>query len=521
MDLMRSPRGAWQAASLLIGFYVCAFGILLVLTGIDVVLVLRTGAATPLVTESKVIGATVVVAIPILRGLLMTRRASGDGPCGISVTPQEQPELWARVRSLAEQAGTRAPDEIRLVPMVNAAVSEDTHLMGLLPGRRRMYIGVPLLLGLTSLQLESVLAHELGHYSNRDVQLAATIMRGRAAVLGVAYWCKDHKSFPQGLMSSFFTWYAELYLRASQSVSRRQELAADQMAARIAGRDNTVAALRQLPALEAVYGCYLDRHVSIGWDAGVIPFPEEFYGGLDALLSEPSLQQELEALRSTPPEAEPTPYDSHPPVAERIAAIESLPGGRHSPASAEPRAVILLRAAPHVCAEVARLALPPEAAARRPVNWAELARRAGRASLIRDSALILRTASTALGAAIEDLTTLLDAVDARGLDPIADALPKSEAARHATGRVAREFARTAFRAAVAPLVLLALVDGGRARWTHSWARPLYLEYAEGWEAAVTAALAALIAEMPDTGPLRNVLRGLAPALHSPGPLIGR
>jgi hypothetical protein len=42
-------------------------------------------------------------------------------------------------------------------------------------------------------------------------------MRGRVAVLGVAYWYqgKKQKSFLHGLMKSFFTWYAELYLRTS------------------------------------------------------------------------------------------------------------------------------------------------------------------------------------------------------------------------------------------------------------------------------------------------------------------
>jgi hypothetical protein len=86
---------------------VCTLGILLVLAGMDVALVLHTGAASPIVAESKIIGATIVVAIPILRGLLMTRRAHGENPRGVLVTPQEQPLLWARVRSLAEQAGPR------------------------------------------------------------------------------------------------------------------------------------------------------------------------------------------------------------------------------------------------------------------------------------------------------------------------------------------------------------------------------------------------------------------------------
>lgn len=505
MDLMRSSRGAWRAVGLLIGFYTCTIAILLGLAAMDVLLLYNMSAGSPLVVEGRLIVVSVFVAIPIVRGLLVTRRGRNDRPPGVPVTPHEQPELWQRVHSLAEQVGTRPPGEIWLVPMVNAAVSEDSRLMGLLPGRRRMYIGVPLLLALTQAQLDSVLAHELGHYSNRDVQLAATIMRGRAAVIGVAASCRGHKSFPQGLFNQFFTWYAKVYLRTSQSVSRRQEFAADRVAARIAGGDNTAGALRELPALEAAYHFYLDRYVSVGWDAGVVPFPEEFYTGLHALLSDPGRQRELAELRTSPPRDKPTPYDSHPPIADRIAAVESLPGAATTQQAA---AITVLRAASSVCAEVARAALPPEATAKRPVDWAELARSAGRASLLRDSASILQTASKAVGVPVTDLNTLLDVVDADRLDVIADALPKSKAAQHATGRAAREFNRTAFRAAITPLVLLALVDGGCARWTHSWSRPVHLEYAEGWEDAVSSALEALLADPPDTRPLRGLLHEL-------------
>ncbi|GAA3792241.1 M48 family metallopeptidase [Streptomyces chiangmaiensis] len=519
-DGMGTSVRAAQAVGLLLGFYLCTLGTLAALASIDVALLLRTESATPVVAEGKVIGLTVVIAIPLVRGVLasLRRRGGGAGLGGVPVTPEQQPKLWARVRGLAEQVGTRPPAEIWLVPTVNAAVSEDVRLMGLLPGRRRMYVGVPLLIGLTVNQLDAVLAHELGHYSNRDVRLAPTTVRGREGVLTVAraYWAG--KAFWHRPMRAFFTWYAQLYLRTSQSVSRHQELAADRMAARIAGRDHTAAALREIPALDAAYGFYLNRYAEVGWEAGLLPLPEEFYGGLYGLLSEPSRQRELDELRRNPPEDEAGPYDSHPPISERIAAIESLPGDGRVAADAEPAALTLLRGAPRVCADVAAVALSPEAKAKRPVDWEELARGAGRASLVRDAATVLSTASAVVGVPVPDLSTLLQAVEAGWLDLIADSLPKSDRAQQATGRVAREFARTAFRDAVTAPVLLALVDGGRARWTHSWSRTLHLEFDQGVEGAVAAALDGLVAETPDTWPLRCLLHGLEPALTmSPTP----
>ncbi|GDY32625.1 M48 family metallopeptidase [Gandjariella thermophila] len=505
---MRVSVRALQAVGLLAGYYLLTAGALVGLAAFDIVLLTHT-AATHVFTEARVIGATVVVAIPLVRGLLMTRQRRGDIP-GVAVSPEEQPELWARVRGLADLVGTRPPQEIRLIPQVNAAVTEDVHLLGLLPGRRRMFLGMPLLVGLTSAQLDAVLAHELAHYANHDVRLAAATVRGRAGILAVVRAHPPGGMFLTELMRSLLARYAELYLRVSQSVSRRQEVAADLAAVRVAGRDNVAAALRQLPALDAAYRYYLDRYVSVGWDAGLIPRPEGFYGGLHALLREPARQRALESLRREPPEAEADPYDSHPPLAERVAAIESLPDDGRAPRCSTPPASGLLRDAMRVGTRLALLALPPEAATKRAVDWDVLVRGAGQAALLRAAGGLLSTASAVLRRPVPDLTALLDAVDAGCLDAVADALPKSEPARRASGRLAREFARTAFLEVVRPLVLAALTDAGHARWRHSWARPPHLEFRPGWEAAVAAALAALVAEPPDTRPVRDVLRGIAP-----------
>ncbi|MGW1253991.1 M48 family metalloprotease [Streptomyces sp. NPDC002513] len=493
------------------GFYMVALGALAGLAAVDVLLVLHTHSGTPVFAEGKVIGCTVVVAAPLMRGLAASRVPRDGAPRGVAVTPDQQPELWARVREIAAQVGTRPPAEVRLVAAVNAAVGEDTRLLGLIPGRRRLHLGVPLLLGLTGRQLDSVLAHELGHFSNHDVRFAAVTVRGRTGVLAVARSYQNRQAGIHKPLRAFFAWYAELYLRLSQSVSRRQELAADRTAAHIAGRDAAIAALRRVPELDAAYDFYLDRYVTIGWDAGLLPPAEELFAGFHGLLADPSRQAELVALGDSPG-AEPMtadPYDSHPPVRERIAALAALPDEWPPPipAGPEPSAMVLLRDARRLCAAVAEEALPPEAADKRRVDWAELTRETGRATLTRPSAALLDTATTVVGAPVHTLTGLLDAIDAGWLDPIADALPKSEEAARATGRAAREFARSALRRAVRSLLCLALVEAGAARWSLTWGRALHLEFCPCWQEAADAALAALVGDRPDTAPLRALLPG--------------
>ena len=499
---MRTSVRAVQALGLLAGFYLIAIGALALLVGFDALVLTHldgdAGAA-----ELKLVGLSVLVAIPLVRGVFLVRRPKDEAPPGISVSEQQQPELWARVRGLAAQVGTRAPDEIRMVPVVNAAVSENPRLLGLIPGHRRMLIGVPLMLGLTEPQLDAVLAHELGHYSNRDTRLAGITVRGRQSLITVV---EHARASGRGALAALFSSYAKLYFRVSESVSRRQELAADLAAARIAGRDHAADALRQVPALDAAYDYYLDRYAGAGWDAGLLPLAAEFYGGFRSMLSSPKRQEELDGIRQDLPVQEASPYDSHPPMHERVAALEALPADGRVVTGAERPASTTVRDLDHLFAAVAATALSPKAAGKRPVGWDELAMTAGRAGLVKDGSVATERAGRVLRRKLTGLTDLLDAVDAGRLDEIAAALPQGDAAAKATGRVSREIARTVAWTAFRPLVQLELLDAGRAGFVHSWDETAHLHFTDpALPDALTAALDALVATPPDTAPLRGLL----------------
>ncbi|MEY9963088.1 Zn-dependent protease with chaperone function [Streptacidiphilus sp. MAP12-16] len=502
---MRTSVRAVQALVLLAGFYLIALGALAAIAVVDVLVLTHldsgsgpgsSGLGSSGLGAAKLVLFSFVVAVPLVRGVFLVRRPKDEAPPGVSVTERQQPELWQRVRDLAEQVGTRAPDEIRLIPAVNAAVSENPRFLGLVPGHRRMLVGVPLLIGLTEPQLEAVLAHELGHYSNRDTRLAGITVRGRQSLLTVV---QHARAGGRNITASLFTAYAKLYFRVSESVGRRQELAADLAAARIAGRDHAAGALRQLPALDAAYDFYLQRYAGVGWDAGLLPLAEEFYGGFRSLLSSSQRQEELDRLRSEPPVQETSPYDSHPPIAQRVAELEALPADGRAVTGLEAPALSLLRDVEPLFAAVGAAALPPKAAGKRPVPWDELARGAGRAALVKEGAVATEAFRLALSRPLNGLADLLGAVDAGRLDAIAAQLPKRTTTAAPQGRDA---AAAAFR----PLVLLALVDAGRATFAQSWEQPLHIEFDPPTLGdALKLALDAAIATPPDTAPLRALL----------------
>lgn len=349
---MGATLRALRALVLLAGFYLLGVILLAALAGADYLLYLHA----PSSLAAKLYVVSVLLAIPLVRGLFMLRTPRGEEPPGLPVMEADEPELWRTVRELADAVGTRAPSRIILTADVNAAVSEDARLLGLLPGPRHLYLGVPLLQGLTEAQVRAILAHELGHYSNADTRLAAITVRGRAQVLRTIRHFeeradktagrerarlekKNAKAVAKGkqakeidttgagltyrAMARIYTGYAKLYIRATLSGSRRQEYAADTAAARIAGRDATASALREIPALDAAFGFYMNSYATLGAEARLLPPRGEFFGGYGRILS--ARQLELVGLRTELPTDPTSPYDSHPPIADRVARIEALP----------------------------------------------------------------------------------------------------------------------------------------------------------------------------------------------------
>ncbi|SED48465.1 Zn-dependent protease with chaperone function [Streptomyces misionensis] len=538
---MGATLRALRALVLLLGFYLLSLVLLAALVGVDIAAF--TWGHGPVVFKLGFV--TVLLAIPVVRGMLMLRTPKGEDGPGIDVTEAAEPRLWALVREVAAAAGTRAPDRIRLTGEVNAAVSEEPRLLGLLPGPRRLYLGVPLLIGLTEAQLRSVLGHEYGHFTGGDTRLSALVVRGRvqigrvieqfheradgkaaadrgkqerAAAKRVAKGKKAKAVDTSGsgamyrVMAAIYTQYAKLYLRASLSTARGQEFAADQVAARIAGRDATAAMLREIPALSVSHGFYLDSYATLGLPARLLPPRGEFFGGFGRLLT--AREQELERLRTELPEETEDAYDSHPPIAERVRRIEALPADGRAEEATGP-ALALLADPQRTLAALEDAVLTDEVLAfGRATGWPEL--------LNASMASGLSAARTPLHQALADYTgqpptlaALLETVDDGRLWQLADRLPLSPEASAARGRARREFARPVLRRSLRTMVLAEFSARSLLSWEFSWSRPAEVRLpgetttAAGAgaapEAALEAALDAVLADQPDTGALRALL----------------
>ncbi|MGY0389749.1 M48 family metallopeptidase [Nocardioides sp. WG-D5] len=275
---------------------------------------LRAALAVSLLAGAYVLAAFVLVGQQVAPRQPRTRTSTDPG--GLLLTEHEQPGLWAEVRQLAAAAGTRAPDEIRLVPDVNAAVSEETSLLGLRTGTRRMFLGVPLLQGLSRNQLHAVLAHELGHHSTTHTRLGALIHRSRLAIAEVA------AGLSNPLVKRPFRTYARIFFALTRPLAHAHEIDADRLSAQVAGPRTAAVTLRTLPALDAAWHIYLEQYVEAGTHYGLRP--TRFFDNFTNLMSDPERLQELSRISAAPPEAKLSAYDSHPPLTERIERLEAM-----------------------------------------------------------------------------------------------------------------------------------------------------------------------------------------------------
>lgn len=531
---MGTTLRALRALLLLAGFYLLGVLLLAVLAGADYLLLLHA----PTSLAGKLIIVSVLLAIPLVQGLFMLRTPREEEMAGLPVTESDEPELWRTVRELAQEVGTAAPARIVLTADANAAVSEEARLLGLRPGPRRLYLGVPLLQGLSQAQLRAVLAHELGHYSNSDTRLAALTVRGRAQVLRTirhfdqradktaareqarqekknakaeakGKQAKDvdtgHAGISYRVMARIYVGYAKLYFRATQSVSRREEYAADAAAARIAGRDATASALREIPVLSGSFDFYMNCYATLGTGRQLLPPRGEMFGGFGRMLNARRL--ELVEMRGDLPTGPTSPYDSHPPIADRVRRIEELPDDGRADED-RGTALDLLTDPRRTLTELEDAMLTEEVRAfRRSADWQEL--------LDEVMATSFRAGSTPLHRAYAEYTgeqptlpALLDLVEDGRLWELAKRLPLSEEAAAAQGRVFREFVRPILHRSLKSMALAELNERGLLRWEFSWERsaiPRPPRDANGAETDLDEVVAPVVTDAPDTTALRALL----------------
>ena len=383
----------------------------------------------------------------------------------------------------ARTTGARAPDEVYATLEVNASVTEAR-------GRRIMMVGVPLLHITSERGMRGIIAHEFGHYAGGDTRLGPWVWRTYDGVARTIDYLTDDDGddgWTQRAVRQPFIWYGNAFMRITAAIKRRQEFAADQLAARSAGRDAYTEALRRIHAYGPSFDAYWENEVAAVLRAGRRPPVVDGFG--EYLRSEPIDKAATEFLERAD-EGGDGPLRLAP-VAERAARrAAGVRAGRAGRLAR--RRLQLLHDPAELERELLAVLVHPDAAELPALSWATSA---DEVYLARARAMRAEYGDVLGDAKVADLAGL-----AQDIGPIAGALQRREP--ELPDEAAPNFAATL----LAEALLAALADDG---WTVAagLAEPVHACRGEEKIAPYD-----VVAELHDSGPAASAWRERATEL---------
>ena len=308
----------WRLLAFLTALVTVAQGALLVWLSYWVTALLFERYYPKLILIAAALAGLAVVAI--VRALF--RAGAPPGPLEAEpVRREDAPTLWDRIGELATRLGTLPPRVIAAGIDDNFFVTESPlSLASGSPGEGRLlYVSLPLLRTLSMSEADAVLGHELAHFKGGDT--AASARLAPALVRFDAYL--------DTLVEGGLTVFAAMVMRLFRAVfelalsreRRRRELQADAVAARVTSPDDLGRALLKLTGYSD-FRSHTERelfeHRAV--HLGELGLKARIDAGLAAHAASPAFVQHVAAL------CVPHPFDSHPPLEERLASLEASVG---------------------------------------------------------------------------------------------------------------------------------------------------------------------------------------------------
>jgi heat shock protein HtpX len=260
---------------------------------------------------------------------LLPRRDRFKAP-GLLLDRTTQPRLFAEIENIARALNEPMPREVYLIGDVNAFVADRGGFLGF-GSRRIMGIGLPLLSTLTISQFRAVLAHEFAHYYGGDTSLGPWVYKTQSAIIrifqNIGSVGKLARIAVLGLMymvvATLMKWYFQLFLRVINLASRQREFRADELACMIAGRQPLIDGLRAIHGASMAWPTFWKTELIPVLNSGALPGIAD---GFSRYVAVPRISDQIQkGLGKQIAEAKQNPYDSHPPLRERIDAAQKIP----------------------------------------------------------------------------------------------------------------------------------------------------------------------------------------------------
>lgn len=240
---------------------------------------------------------------------------------GRRLEPSEAPGLWRLVHEVAAAVDTRPVDEIRVTPGTDMAVYErgTSQEKERDQATRVLLIGVGLFEGFRQRALRAVVAHEYGHFSNRDTAGGDVALRVRLdmAKFGMAMVRHGQNTW-WNVAFHFLRLYAVIFRRISHGATRLQEVLADRVAAQLYGPGPFEEGLRHAIRREVEFDALASREAERA-ARGRLSFTD-VYG--DTLPDDAGIDDAVAQLLARPT----TDDDSHPSPVDRFRLVNRVVG---------------------------------------------------------------------------------------------------------------------------------------------------------------------------------------------------
>ena len=258
---------------------------------------------------------------------LVPRRDKFIAP-GLLLDRLEQPALFAELDEIAATLNEPLPDEVYLIGDMNAFVADRGGMMGF-GSHRILAIGLPLLPMLTVSEFRAILAHEFAHYYSGDTRMGPWVYKTQSAMIrsfrGIGAIGNVRIGVIQVLIllvNFVLKWYFLFFLRVINLVSRHKEYRADELACLVAGAEPMVSGLRKIHGGSMAWGPYWSGEVAPILSKNCLP---PIGDGFTQFLGVPHIAEEVSrGIEEEIAEGNTNPYDTHPPLRDRIAAIRKM-----------------------------------------------------------------------------------------------------------------------------------------------------------------------------------------------------
>ncbi|RJQ82591.1 hypothetical protein D5S17_02125 [Pseudonocardiaceae bacterium YIM PH 21723] len=321
---MRVALRAVMSAALLFLFPLLA----LLLVGLSVFVSLTVSRTAGVYLA--IAGLLVAIALVAVMWLVLSHKQ--NPPVGPRLNRTGRPAIWELVDELAEDIGTRAPDEIVMTSRIEVTLIDQGGFLFGERTQRYLLIGLPILGGISADELRALIAHELAHFGGGSA-LSRLIYRATVALRQTA------DRMGAGSVGSVIAAYARWFARTAWPVNRARERAADHWAVRASGPEATASVLRKMATLRSQWRTFNDRFLSMASAAKRQP---DVLLGFRAFLMHPTQRVWAEGnagpmleLRSS------SDFDAHPSLRERIAMVDRLPDEGDLPPDLRPGFTLL------------------------------------------------------------------------------------------------------------------------------------------------------------------------------------